>query len=161
MPLNYWIIAHRISHAISFMDYSHRYIGSIFNKVIEDAKSILINLYKINLNRQNENKYLKALFHQIGTMKSAKNENLSRYGEFVHEITAQWILTNEIKFNSLPKSLKLYNKHIFGRADYSFYPVRNELNYQYWNDLLQKNANTYSYDLENIFGQLYDKILIV
>jgi hypothetical protein len=59
------------------------------------------------INNPDAAKIYSALFHSIGTMKSARDGKLPRPFEFLHEIFAQYILTGKVNFNKFPASIQL------------------------------------------------------
>ena len=101
MPLTPWTIAHRMGHA------ARRGLESYqkFTRHVEkDFAELLEQIYGKNEPRlaaqiDDHDSFVRQLMMELGTMRSAREKELFRSGEFVHELFAQAITQNKIKFN--------------------------------------------------------------
>lgn len=146
MPMTAWIIAHRLAH-------------SLFNtKIFDDyfRKPIQRELTEIIFDQYNSNDYLIdkkifALAKAISTFKSARDNKLINFNEFLNELVAQWIVTNKIIFNPLPKTLVFYS---FGKNFIRLKPSEH-------NDfVIQRLQNDLELYLDSIFSYLEEKIVV-
>ena len=113
VPMTPWIMAHRIGHAIRAKNPAWKTLELSFFAVIQE---ILIDYYQVNLdNPANQNTLYRALFTQIGTMRSARKNLLPRPYEFLYEMLAQYINSGEVQFNPAPQSL-FSNQKFWGRS---------------------------------------------
>lgn len=102
VPTTGWILAHRFSHAMrgtygkmdphyqranNMLEMYMRYLAeALYDQSISDSKST--RSFELYHN----------IAHLIGTMKSAKNNKLVNYGEFFHELVAQFIVNGRCRF---------------------------------------------------------------
>lgn len=110
VPLNGWTMAHRLGHALRMSRTSEmREAYQNFIRHLEKQfVDILKDVYGINLKSlsgSERDKILKYAAQQIGTMKSARDSNLRNWGEFAHELLAQYLISGEIRFNPLPEQM--------------------------------------------------------
>jgi hypothetical protein len=110
-PMTAWIIAHRLGHVF----YARRggRTGNFWaeaEKAVNDYTSDILRDFGINkpsggyggYGRDNYaqmreyDKYRRNLYHAIGTMKSARDNNLRNAHEFMHEMLAQYLTTGNI-----------------------------------------------------------------
>jgi len=95
-------------------------------------------------------------------MKSAKSGNLTNFGEFQHELVAQYITTGSIKFNPLPNRLMVQKRYAWGR-DVSSY-VRAKLSdedMQDANDYVKHMAEQYFYNISDIMDSLVGYMFVM
>ena len=125
MPMTAWIIAHRLFHALARKNGSrekHNYYFEASDHLISQA-SILMDCYGVTDFPQRDNEMLSgwknsaqntrhnqlvmmALFHKVGTFKSARDANIRDWFEVMNELGAQYLTTGKIKFNKAPESFK-------------------------------------------------------
>lgn len=127
-PMTAWIMAHRLGHALirskrmflsKEIPYSHK---DLLNETVRVLAEIMEECYGIKLRNydsasrgqpdltllsRDSERAMQALFHAIGTMKSAREGNLRTAFEFIHEALAQFLLQGGVKFNPLPEILKV------------------------------------------------------
>ena len=165
-----WILAHRFGHAISRSDNST--VGDLWRKFIKNLadifKDILSKVYNIevdlnmrgNYSQINKNqKILKFAAQQIGTMKSARENNLRNWYEFAYELLAQYLISGKIKFNPLPKSI-IIGFGPYGRKEMRY--TKSEESRQDINSSeLDYYASTIEYQLEEILGACLNKIFVM
>jgi hypothetical protein len=105
IPLTPWMMAHRMGHAM------RRRTNYQFDRAWADAdrhfwraiENILGEDYGIrNTTPEIENAFANA----IGTMRSARQNQIRRSGEMVYELFAQYLNTGEVKFNPAPAQLQ-------------------------------------------------------
>jgi hypothetical protein len=115
-----WVMAHRVSHAISSRSKSQsfEYLRKNFFDQIND---IIENTYNYKLPpyiSKGYNPFLdsqyRAIFNAIGTQRSSRKGLVKRPQEFLHELFAQYIKTGSIKLKRFPNSLS-YGKKAWGK----------------------------------------------
>lgn len=170
IPMTAWTIAHRLGHAIRRNSQFQQYLQEELTK---DFRELLLQIYGIQRqpqyppsyfgsNLSDDSKQLRALAHAVGTMRSARQNNLRNFGEFSYELVAQWIITGKIKFNPLPKSLILRNRMAWGRPAPDTRRSRvSEADYIDWNESLQTYASKYEYYLDQVFSGLEGRIFVM
>jgi hypothetical protein len=116
VPLTPWILAHRIGHAIrirnSVWDWVSAQVIRSFNEILQDYYGV--NIPNIRLMSAAPEVY-QAFFNAIGTMRSARQNAITRPYEFMYELLAQYINSGSVKFNPAPRQL-LSRKQAWGRA---------------------------------------------
>lgn len=119
IALGAWTLAHRFGHVLEsgnkkvaayeyFVNEFWRDIRWFFRSVYDhelEVSQYQSGTYTLN---GNANNILKSFFQQIGTMKSAREKTLRNAREFTHELFAQYIITGQVKFNPLPRSIKYW-----------------------------------------------------
>jgi hypothetical protein len=170
IPMTAWAIAHRLGHAIRkeniFEEYFRKQVNKDFNEILKYVYGLdpwNRNNYQQNhfLPYNNEDKYKKALFSAVGTMKSARENNLRNSNEFIYELVAQYIVTGHVKFNDLPEKLILDRKMAWGRPNYSIRNTVDKEAYVEYNAQMHNNAETYEHYLDSVFGSLVNKIFVM
>lgn len=164
VPLSGWVMAHRLGHAIARSN-NDQWNDFIFylRKTFDD---ILKNIYGIDTKRSwneidnvKKEKILKYVAQQLGTMKSARDNNLRNWNEFGHELLAQYIITGKIKFNPLPDSI-ITKIRGWGHKDYA----------RSINKDFQKTYNTFDLDyyagglndyLDNVLSSCVSRIFVM
>jgi hypothetical protein len=116
VPLTAWILAHRIGHSIRKRNpVWDQVVGQItrsFNEILQDYYGV--NIPNIRLMSAAPEVY-QAFFNAIGTMRSARQNAITRPYEFMYELLAQYINSGSVKFNPAPRQL-LSRKQAWGRA---------------------------------------------
>lgn len=171
VPMTAWMIAHRLGHAIRREDIFEVYF---LNKVIQDFREILREVYGISSREEqsyggyglypagNDMKDLIALANAVGTMKSAENEKLFSFYEFIFELVAQYINTGKITFNDLPKSFILRRRFAWGRPNHRMARSKeDEDSHAGWNEALHNFAEEYTNYLDIIFDSLVGNIFVM
>jgi hypothetical protein len=101
-----WILAHRVGHAFARGNGSTQRMWEVYTNRLERIfVDILRDVYGIQV-RINTRPFIKAdvlklAAQQIGTMKSARDNNLRTWYEFAYELFAQYLLTGKIKLKAL------------------------------------------------------------
>ncbi len=115
-----WILAHRFGHAIArSQDESGEEWRRFREHLREVVSGILETVYGVSLenkNYENAEAVLLQAAQQLGSMKSARDNNLRNWAEFAYELLAQYMLTGSIKLNPLPEKL-IVGLRPFGRKD--------------------------------------------
>ncbi len=118
-----WIMAHRLGHAFQSENRKQRYstqwseTEKFFFTHIND---ILRSVYKIDQSSNRNDfdyklaQYYSALFNSIGTMRSARTNQIKRPYEFLYECFAQYLKTGSVTFNPLKPYIP-YGKKAWGR----------------------------------------------
>ena len=118
VPMTGWIMAHRFGHAIFRARYGKQqsYCYEESAKTLSRYLSDLAEQYGIPVNGVGyglrQYNALNAtttrnLMSAICTFKSARDGNLRNTFEALHELFAQYILNGSVKFNDIPKSVKV------------------------------------------------------
>jgi hypothetical protein len=161
IPMTAWALAHRLGHAIR----RNSTWKEFERQVIDDANRILRNVYGIersygyhSLPDRDASAKLRDLFHAIGTMKSARDQNLVTHYEFLYEMLAQYILTGKIKFNPLPT--RLGRPLVFGKGGFRYSKLSEEERQEY-SDWMQSNTDNYVYYLDAVLDGLVGKIFVM
>lgn len=116
-----WILSHRLGHSINKIYAFEEYVKQFQQKIC----NILSEFYNINIKskylNQEDTKLLAYVYNQLGTMKSATNNKISRYYEFYYEIFTQYINSGgNVKLNPLPKQLIIPGGS-YGRKNYKMF----------------------------------------
>ena len=140
-PMTGWIIAHRTGHAILRMGSGHpsQYGMSSFfthlSKILEDRLKYIVQMYGQRIPqykyqdsqdswntrppRPNYNaSTIRTLLAQIGTFKSARDNTIRTFGEFIFECFAQYLLFGQVKFNRAPRQMSV--GYAWGRPQMSY-----------------------------------------
>lgn len=180
-PMTGWILAHRISHALSrnISISGVQEIGTMRKAqyvTMETLSDIFNEYYGIPLKgmKYGDARYpnpaswtsldrkhqlmLKKFFHQIGTFKSARDSNIRDYFEFLHECFAQYLINGEVKFNPLPKRIVI--GHSFGKPYYNSRKAP-ETDYDYYDNNLQALAETLTDEFAIVLNDATGKILVM
>lgn len=146
IPMNQWTIAHRIGHAIQ----SDKHYRDFFEEVNLDFNEILNEVYGADLNFSQKEEAKKELAHALGTMSSARNKRLNDFGEFVHELIAQYIMKGFITLNNrIPGILEIEKQ-----------TIQQTSNSEKFAEIIPEHAKKYSEMVNNLFNQLKNKIFV-
>lgn len=160
IPMTAWAMAHRFGHAIS----GTREWTDFQREVNYYLKNIFDNLYSFQANfgsGYDRDSYAKTqkfgqfLANGIGTMKSARDNKIFRFGEFYFELLAQYLISGQIKFNVPPKQL---GKSNFGRPTLRAHPdaVDN------WDQDSMDNVGEYlTHYAESLVGSMVNKMFVM
>jgi len=111
MPFTAWTAAHRIGHAFQRSNGMGGFPEwEAFRKELKrDLSNLLRRIYSYEVKNAyyggdypdaDSERKLRAMATKIGTMRSARQNNLRNFFEFPHELLAQYLLTrNKIQFN--------------------------------------------------------------
>ena len=110
MPLTPWTTAHRMGHAFRRLPEYEK-----FNRAIEiEFGELLETIYELekpsrygDFDKQRDyTKYMRQLMQAFGSMRSAREGELLREGEFAQELLAQYIINGKITFREdIPREL--------------------------------------------------------
>lgn len=120
-----WIMAHRFGHAVQS---TGAMIGAYNGKIqtawteaekyfFNNMNQILADYYGQEMGKQFDRKLTvqyNALFNQIGTMRSARTNQIKRPYEFFYECFAQYLQSGKVTFNPLPKRID-YGRQAWGK----------------------------------------------
>lgn len=165
IPMTAWALAHRFGHAIRrekiFQDH-------FYSQIMRDFRELILNVYKVDIKHYSwqssryDEPVLLNFAHAIGTMRSARERKLVNYFEFIYEILAQYLITGKIKFNPLPKKLKLQHRMAWGKENHLYaHSHLSEKEFEEYNEQLQNFAEVYEYNLDSVFGSLLNKIFVM
>lgn len=133
IPMTPWIMAHRIMHALVRsttsssqigMDpkFTSRYYKQAADSIVNFVFDYILPAYRMDLNTRitSYNRLMSAprdkqlafkyLFNEIGTFRSARENNIRDWFEVFNELGAQYIITGGVKFNGLPHCFGPKNK---------------------------------------------------
>lgn len=174
IPMTAWTIAHRLGHAIRRDKIFEQYFAK---EIMKDFRELLKEVYGIDNkysyapgggygggygNSQIDEKDLRALAHAVGTMRSARQNNLRNFFEFVYELVAQWIITGNVKFNPLPMSLILKKQMAWGRPSNDTKKSKlDDIAHEDWNETLRGYADKYEHYLDSVFSGLEGRIFVM
>lgn len=162
-----WIMAHRIGHALSRFSMTHGggrqfrsyqevvdYIGNEFNTFFQDVYGIKgFNAKgKFGPYARRDQLLFKHLAHNLGTFKSARDNNMREYFELYNELFAQYLITGKVTMNDLPERFKAGN---FGDVS-----VRDKEAYEELKDL-GSFENTLNHYFQELLFEAQQHILVM
>lgn len=122
-----WVMAHRFGHAIQATvrrgghaeawQSVERYFFTGVNRLLTDYYRQQMSLRGIDFNKT---AVYNAFFNSIGTMRSARTNQIKRPYEFLYECFAQYLQSGEVKFNPLPTNVP-YGKKAWGHPTQRLY----------------------------------------
>lgn len=182
--LNYWTLAHRFGHAVSAGGRNSR--GSLeyqvferefwegVQQLLEGAYGMRVNIKNGIVQDRNARTIIKKLLHAIGTMGSARKEQLREYFEFPHELMAQYIIEQRIRFNPLPNHLQYFKTPERGsnggygrygepekRGGYMSNMHAKTSDLEDWNEYLTEMANLTENNLDRVLHSCVGKIYVM
>lgn len=181
-----WILAHRFGHALQrdkrylksteffrqelamILNQWARYqaVGNYYQDYYQSrgGKQEVFNKQTLINGGSGLNKDNKALvrnfLQQIGTFKSARDENIPRLNEFLHECFAQYLITNEVKFNELPDTFKI-GTNGWGKSLRPIFKKLDILEIQELNEQLQMLARTLTIEFGGIVGSAVGNVYLI
>jgi len=173
IPMTPWIVAHRIGHAFSRREqgfgwnYQMKSYGNMIGEIETTTYSILHDFYEMPIPMPSSSRgyfverdsllrnALKNFYQEIGTFKSARDKNLREYFEFYNELVAQYVMIGEVRFNPLPRTLKVGNR--YGRRTYRGYSSDRT----YYDRILETMELSITSTLDDLFNEAVGKIFIM
>lgn len=154
VPFTPWIMAHRMGHAFRPNNYAWSEFVSYW---MEQMKQILNSYYGADIGRMEDPRYI-ALQNALGTMKSARDNKISRPYEFLYELLAQYINTGSVKLNPLPRQLG-YGKQAWGKHSRVMNMLQtDDAEIQNHIEMLERDLDYY---LDSILGSAQNKIFVM
>ena len=147
-PFTPWIMAHRLGHAIKNQWGWKEYQDYLFGQL----NDILENFYGVSQKRGNYDRALLSLINSLGTMRSARTNNIKRPYEFGYELLAQYLNANEIKLNPLPARLAS------GRTVVAAIPQDALEEARDYHEMLERDLDYY---LDAALGNVVNKIFVM
>lgn len=178
VPMTPWVLAHRLSHAISrgvwFTDRrkstmrmpgddwleAMTHLEEIANIILQDGykaptfqdrRSAGYQMYD---NRRQKENIRRRFFQEIGKFKSAKESNLRNHYEFYHELFAQFIITGKVDFRPIPRRFN-YERH----RGFSFQGPDGDM--EYYNDMLNDVGETLSQRFRDALARAVGEIFVM
>lgn len=157
-----WILAHRVGHVFA-RGMSTMNDWEFFTKHVREVfRDLLSGVYDIDLrymDRTEADNILKNLAHQIGSMKSARDNNLRNWYEFAYELFAQYLLTGKITFRPLPNSV-VTKVAAFGRETRTsvYSPEQHQMYNNHDLDYYATNMDTF---IENVLDRAVGRIFVM
>lgn len=157
-----WILAHRLGHALargnsSVADHWQLFIKRLRRHVV----ALLEEVYGLSmpLRPYDQDKILRYVAQELGSMKSARDGKLRNWYEFAYELLAQYMLTGGIKFNKLPRSIVV---GIGGWARKNYRGSRDEGRREYYNEArLEQLQDEVAAELESILGSAVGSVFVM
>lgn len=151
IPMTAWAIAHRMSHSLRMQfEFSHYFTKQIEKDFNELIKELNVRITPLEL------------AYNLGTMKSCRERNLLNFGEFIHELFAQYIINGKVTFNKITNQLILDKKYAWGRPNFNKVNLRfNQEEMIEINELVENMANSYTDNLNQIMGAFYNQIFVM
>jgi hypothetical protein len=165
-----WIMAHRFGHAIqaggrtsraqnyAWKEAEQHFFRSIngileeyYNKPSAERFGVTPQNMKYDLTRE-----YNALFNTIGTMRSARTNQIKRPYEFFYECFAQYLKTGEVTFNPLPRYID-YGRKAWGRSTNT---MRGK-NTDQGNEELQILANDLTYLFNDVLSNAQGNVYVM
>ena len=186
VPMTGWIMAHRISHAVSriagfggsgritkyqipeFADFIKE-INYMFREIVKPYRGTErmqnVNPWSTGVEYYSPEKvdtrkqYLN-IAQQIGTFKSARENKISRITEFYHELFAQYLITGSIKFNTLPRSLVIRRRE-WGHEDRIYLQQDAEDWLEEVNEFLESEAYKIGSKIQKVLDTMVGKTFLM
>lgn len=169
IPMTGWAMAHRFGHAIrrtNEWQYFNNEFMLEFKKLLKEVYNHEIRLsnyagtYQLGVDENSiSQKAIHLLATAIGTMKSARTNDLRNFNEFQYELLAQYLLTGGIKFNPLPAQLVM--NYAWGRPSNALRGnVGGEAGVE-WNEVLHNIADQFDSILDGMLGGLVGRIFVM
>jgi hypothetical protein len=163
VPLTSWTIAHRIGHSSRRgdkgvereWDYLIKELKSYCNNFMEHHYGIVPSVqYGLGDNKYPYG-YVAAI---LGTMKSARDNNINRPNEFLYELFAQYIINGRITLNkNLPKHIKVnLPSSGYGRSS-SYWRLQREPD----EILIEEMEEMLNNCFERILGRMINSIFVM
>lgn len=151
IPMTAWAICHRMSHALRREQIFQQYITDEVNKGFNELiKELNVNITPLEL------------AYNLGTMKSCRDRNLLNFGEFIHELFAQYIITGKVTFKKLTNTLILDKKYAWGKPNFRTAYLRfNPEEMVEINELVENMAELFTAHLHMVLGAFYNKIFVM
>jgi hypothetical protein len=179
-PMTGWIMAHRMGHAIlrTGSGRGTRYGGehsyfSLLNNELEKKVKELLKVYgqsvpRYRVRNRGYNSYeqppenmdaamIRRLLGQIGTFRSARENNMRTSAEFIFECFAQYLLKGQITFNPAPENL--VTGHAWGRPQMSYRP--GEEGTETANEAIEWLENSMTYEFDNVLSEAIGRIYVM
>lgn len=164
-----WILAHRFGHALAAS--RGTYVGNEWNEFTSRLKElvaeILQDVYGINVSEKERrqwgggDKILKYVARQLGTMKSARDNNMRSWYEFAYELLAQYLITGKIKFNPLPDRIVTGIAGWGRKETRGVHPDAQGIQQTYNNHDLEYYAQELEQMLENVLDRAMGNIFVM
>ena len=182
VPMSGWVLGHRLGHAIKntqdfqhFQHELHRFMSDVLKDIYNyrvgwthsrgDFPSIMPGSQQgsnYGGSGPNANEILTAFAHSLGTMRSARQQNISRIYEFGYELIGQQIISGEITFNP-DLADQLTQKGSWGRQ--STLARSNiqgkEVDKKEMSEYLQSTADALTYYADDLLNSLEGRIFVM
>lgn len=162
VPLTGWMMAHRFCHTLVRSKGDRQQVPTMWDArdILWRTTSQLLAEYGLKTPEYYDHdrfspkaKEITNFFYAIGTMRSARNRQLSNPNEFFFELFAQYMMTGSIKFKPLPKQYKS------GRIYRNFRGNENDL--EYHDISLETLAETLPEYFEDCLRNLHGSIFVM
>ena len=168
MPMTAWTLAHRFGHALARGKNSNNVYHKALVRAVDDLlEELAERVYRQTIktkygvyDRGHTQKIKLALCHALGTFKSARDKNIRDSNEFINELVAEFIITDDIKFNKeLPEILT--TRYNWGKPEGAYKQKRDaEFNEDISNLITNKQDEIYS-DINALIGGSVGSIFVM
>lgn len=181
-PMTGWIMAHRMGHAIlrvgsgrgSRYGGEHSYFSLLNNHLEQKVREILQAYrqkvptyrnsgsarYSYGYQEPRENfddAMIRRLLAQIGTFRSARENNLRTSAEFIFECFAQYLLKGNVTFNDAPQNIT--TGHAWGKPQMSARP--GEEGIEDVNNTISWLQDSLTYEFSNVLDEAIGRIFVM
>lgn len=138
IPMTAWTMAHRFSHAAIKKGRMTTQHASNMYKIIDQRLTSIAEVaygarissggyssYGFSQVENNKDRVFRQLVRTLGTMKSARDNKIFRYAEFLHEAVAQFMITGKITLNHDLKTVLPTRGFAWGKPQGHYNQVRN------------------------------------
>lgn len=178
-----WVIAHRIGHALEATQrkQQNNVVGYSWAEYVNELRSSVVKyleeVYKLRVRMepgrgtgdpkdrtyvprldQKSEKLLLTAMQQMGTFKSARENNVRNYLEFFLEVFAQYLITGKVKFNHLPERL-LTAIGPWGHKQFRM--AIDNATLQEFNENLEGIERTVEYNLDALLNVCHGKVFLM
>jgi hypothetical protein len=165
-PMTAWIIAHRLGHALR-RSRNGAQIHPAYEQLSRSFESHLRKIMRLfgvqepsrhSSSQRSFSDYARLsrnLFHQIGTMKSARDKNLRNSNEFLYEMIAQFLFIGEVRMNHVDG--KLYSHSTWGHQQYRWSGGKTEE----IDDAIDQFATEMTNDIDMLLGSVIGEIFVM
>jgi hypothetical protein len=165
VPMTAWTIAHRFGHSTR-RNQTYQYFVKELEK---DILILMQNVYNTQPSKEamygqfyntKGQKLLKQFATALGTMGSSRKNQLRSFGEFPHELLAQYMMTGKITFNKLP--FKILSRYNWGKPEYTRpHWQMNQDDFDKWNEFIIHMEEKYQQLLEEIIESSVGKVYVM
>ncbi len=128
-PMTGWIIAHRIGHSVLRPRRDGKNVYNTIQRELQEQIRQIFQMYGVKLPQSVTNRGwggsqenfdaapVRRFLAQLGTFKSARDNNLRNFSEFIYECFAQYLIKGAITLN--PPPVQMITGFAWGRPSYS------------------------------------------
>lgn len=176
IPLTPWIMAHRIGHALNASgrggnrNNAAHYYGEAHNQLLQGLSDLASYYGKETprsasqmtlggvdrAKRRSDQLFMRAMFHHLGTFRSAREGIIRDWFEVINELIAQYLTTGKIKFNPPPKNLKYGSA-----ANRNYSRFKSDQDYEEAVEHVEMMARDMEYVLRDLFSTVMGDVFVM